>query len=100
MRLPEDTKDYKAGFCGVRRYEEPQSKILRGSEDTYGPRDEFQVRDGDRGTVSVGVKHPFGMFYAHASKKRRQFFSFARDCAYGLADFDRQEKTIVLLSAY
>ena len=63
-------------------------------------RDEYQAWDGSRGMVSMGVKHPFGMFYAHASKKRRQFFSFARDCAYGLADFDRQEKTIVLLSAY
>ena len=64
------------GVAGVRRYEEPQSKILRGPEDTYGPLDEFQVRDGGRGTVSVGVKHPFGMFYAHTSKKRRQVFSF------------------------
>ena len=24
----------------------------------------------------MGVKHPFGMFYAHASKKCRQVFSF------------------------
>ena len=76
MRLPEDTKDYKAGFCGGQKIRRAIKQDSAVAGRCLGARDEYQAWDGGRGTVSMGVKHPFGMFYAHASKKCRQVFSF------------------------
>ncbi len=66
----------KLVFAGVRRYEEPQSKILQWPEDIYGPRNEFQVRDGGRGTVSVGGNIHLACFTPTPQKSVGRFFHF------------------------